>query len=114
LDRHARSVVTAFVCALAVSGCPAPPTPEGTLPPRPAGCDVKVYPEAPSGQTDNVGPVSASCDESVSDDDCLRTLKDQACKLGADIVWGLEPNPTKQNGKKKFFGRAAHTRTNPK
>lgn len=72
---------------------------------------MKVYPEAPSEQTDNIGPVSASCDETVSDDDCLRTLKDQACKLGADIVWGVEPNPTVEGGKKKFSGRAAHTRT---
>ena len=79
-------------------------------PPQKEGCEVQVFPETPSMQTDNIGPVSATCDESVPDQDCLRTLKDEACKLGANIVWGVEPNPTKQLGKKKFFGRAAHTK----
>jgi hypothetical protein len=79
-------------------------------PPREPGCEVQIFAEAPSYPTDNIGPVSATCDESVSDADCGRTLKDQACKIGADTVWGVSDNPTKQLGKKKFFGRAAHTK----
>jgi hypothetical protein len=67
-----------------------------------------VFPETPSYPTDNIGPVSASCEESVSDADCGRTLKDQACKLGADTVWGVSETPTKHLGRKKFYGRAAH------
>jgi len=79
-------------------------------PPQKEGCDVQVFQETPSQQTDNIGPVSATCADSVPDQDCLRTLKDEACKLGGNVVWGVEPNPTKQLGKKKFFGRAAHTK----
>lgn len=71
---------------------------------------MQVFQETPTVQTDNIGPVSASCDQIVSNEDCLRTLKDEACKLGANVVWGVEPNPTMQLGKKKFFGRAAHTK----
>jgi hypothetical protein len=77
-------------------------------PARQSGCEIQIFPENPSYQTDNIGPVQASCDESVSDSDCLRTLKDEACKLGADTVWGVNDNPTRQLGRKKFFGRAAH------
>jgi hypothetical protein len=67
-----------------------------------------MFPEEPSYQTDNIGPVRASCDESVTDADCVRELQDQACKLGADTVWGVGDNPTTQAGKKKLSGRAAH------
>ncbi len=71
---------------------------------------MEVHPDVPPGPTDNIGPVSASCSDITSDADCMRELKDQACKLGADVVWGVSPNPTQEAGKKKFFGRAAHTK----
>ena len=58
---------------------------------RTEGCDVKVYPEAPPVVIDNIGPVTATCGLDVSDQDCLRTLQDQACKLGGDVAWGVEP-----------------------
>ena len=45
---------------------------------------------------------------SLSDAECLRELKDQACRLGADTVWGVNDPPTKEAGKKKYHGRAAH------
>jgi hypothetical protein len=60
--------------------------------------------------TDNIGPVMASCDSSVSDADCLRTMKDEACKLGADLVWGVEDVTDKNPNKKRISGRAAHTK----
>ncbi len=94
-----------FVVTLA--GCPAPEK-EGKYPARPPGCEVQVFPEMPPYQTDNIGPVQATCDETVLDGECMQTLKDAACKLGADTIWGVSDNPTKQYGKKKFFGRAAH------
>jgi hypothetical protein len=77
-------------------------------PPREPGCEIRTFPDAPSYATDNIGPVRSSCDESISDSDCLRTLKDEACKLGADTVWGMNETPTIDLGKKKFSGRAAH------
>ncbi len=60
--------------------------------------------------SDNIGPVTATCAEDIKDDDCLRTLKDQACKLGGDIVWGVDDVPSRALGKKKVAGRAAHTK----
>ena len=81
-------------------------------PSRAAGCDVQVFQTAPTTQTDNIGPVSASCDDQAptSKDDCLRELKDQVCKLGGDAVWGVDPEPKHEDGKWKYFGRAVHTR----
>lgn len=80
-------------------------------PSRSAGCDVQVMNQAPTIKTENIGPVSSSCDDqsATSKEDCLRELKDQVCKLGGDVVWGVEPEPEHEGGKWKYHGRAAHT-----
>jgi hypothetical protein len=75
---------------------------------RQPGCEIRVFPNEPSYPTDNIGPVSSSCDESVADQDCLRTMQDEACKLGADTVWGVSDKPEMKGDKKRFYGRAAH------
>jgi hypothetical protein len=90
------------------AACGSEPKTTGKYPPRQPGCAIQIFPEEPSYQTENIGPVRTSCDESISDADCLRELKDQACKLGADTVWGVSDTPTKQAGKKRLSGRAAH------
>lgn len=95
-----------WCCAL--TACASEPNTPSKYPARQLGCEIQVFPEEPSYQTDNIGPVRANCDESVSDTECLRELKDQACKLGADTVWGVGDTPTRQNGRKIFSGRSAH------
>jgi hypothetical protein len=97
-----------FVIAAGVLACGSPSQQESKFPTREPGCEILIFPESPSYQTENIGPVQASCDETISDEECLRTLKDQACKLGADTIWGVSDTPTIEAGKKKFFGRAAH------
>lgn len=79
-------------------------------PSRSSGCDVQVFQQAPTTKTENIGPVSASCDDQnpTSKDDCLRELKDQVCKLGGDTVWGVEAEPEHVDGHWKYHGRAAH------
>lgn len=99
------------VLFFSVSTCPScasKPTNPSKYPERHAGCDVQIFPEEPSYPTDNIGPVHATCDESVSDTECLRELSDQACKLGADTIWGVDDTPSRQGGKKRFSGRAVH------
>lgn len=66
-----------------------------------------MYADAPPGRTDNIGPVSAKCSLDISKDDCMRTLKDQACKLGADTLWGVNEQGEQKDGKTYFHGRAA-------
>ena len=105
-------VACAFGAALAfgAAGCGGPGQ-EGQYPSRPEGCDVKVFHEAPGVMTDNIGPVTATCAADIKDEDCMRTLKDQACKLGGDIVWGVSDAPSNVQGKKQLAGRAAHSKT---
>jgi hypothetical protein len=79
-------------------------------PSRPEGCAVIVIQGSPTVNVENIGHVSAQCDEIVAQADCLRTLKDQVCEQGGDVVWGVAPEPAHENNKWKYFGRAAHTR----
>lgn len=109
-----RSFATSLVLLLAAvfaAACGAPPDKDARYPAQPEGCEVKVFPESPPMPTDNIGPVNATCGADISNDDCLRTLKDQACKLGGDVVWGVSDTPSMSLGKKKLSGRAAHTKT---
>lgn len=96
--------------AIVLAGCGNKQEQPSKYPPQKEGCEVQIFQETPTQQTDNIGPVSSTCGEDVSDQDCLRTLQDEACKLGANVVWGVEPKPTMHLGKKKFSGRAAHTK----
>jgi len=89
-------------------GCGAKSEMPSKYPAREPGCEVRVFPEAPTYSTENIGTVQASCEETISDADCLRTLQDQACKLGADTVWGVDDRPTMKGGRKRLSGRAAH------
>jgi hypothetical protein len=63
--------------------------------------------------TENIGTVTALCNEDDSREVCTRELADQVCLLGGDVLWQVEgparedtANGTKQN----MRGRAAHTK----
>ena len=103
-------LATSFAALAAGAGCGGG-QPQGKWAQRAEGCEVAISNDAPGVMSENIGPVSATCAMDVSDSDCLRTLKDQVCKLGGDLVWGVEPSPRIANGKKQFSGRAAHTQT---
>jgi hypothetical protein len=114
-ERSLRSfagVIASYVAVAALVSCGgAPPSvSDARYPPRPEGCDVKVFHDAPSMATHNIGPVNARCGSDVSEVDCLRTLQDQVCKLGGDIVWGVPDKPETVGDKNVWNARAAHTR----
>ncbi len=95
-----------FACSLVLAiGCG--PAPTSKFPPQEAGCAVAVFHDAPKVQSENIGTVSARCDESVANEDCLRTLQDEVCKAGGDVVWGVPERPSVAGGKKHYEGRAA-------
>jgi hypothetical protein len=83
-------------------------------PPQPRGCTIRVYEEgAAPPHTANIGTVTAMCTESDSRDACLRELEDQACLMGADVLWQIEgPTPeARASGMgQRMRGRAAHTK----
>ena len=101
------SVVVALTLSCLV-GCASESSKASKYPARQRGCEIQSFPEEPNYQTVSIGTVDALCDEADSDDACMRELKDQACKLGADTVWGVGHGPTMHLGKKRFAGRAAH------
>lgn len=70
------------------------------------GCAVEVFADAPSGSTDNIGPVRARCSDDVSDADCLRQLQDEVCAMGGNVVWGVQMPPKVVDGSKQLSGRA--------
>lgn len=100
-----------LACILALGACASSPHVESTYPAQKPGCEVRIFFEdhAPTSRIDNIGSVRASCDQDVSDSDCLRQLQDEACKIGGDTVWGVNEKPIRELGKNKFSGRAAHT-----
>jgi hypothetical protein len=64
-------------------------------------------------RVENIGPVTALCNEDDSRDVCQRELADQACLLGADILWqvdGPTPESTQNGMRQRMHGRAAHTK----
>lgn len=82
--------------------------PASKYPARPAGCEVAVIRDgAPPYPTENIGPVSSSCSNLVSAEDCLRELQDQVCKLGGDVVWQVPDKPRAQDERISWSGRAA-------
>jgi hypothetical protein len=79
-------------------------------PPRPDGCAVQILEQSPTVPTDNIGRAHSVCAPEISKDDCLRELKDQACRLGGDVVWGVPSAPSQVDGRNRWDGRVAHTR----
>jgi hypothetical protein len=80
---------------------------------RERGCAVRVFVDAPSMATENIGPVTALCSPDDSRDVCLRELEDQVCLLGGDVLWqvdGPTPLATSEGNKQRMRGRAAHTK----
>ena len=98
----------ALVVAVA-AGCGGTQVPDARFPRRPEGCKVQLFNDSPDGPTTNIGPVRADCALDVSEADCLRTLLDQVCKLGGDVVWGVADKPQLAGDKNHWEGRAAHT-----
>lgn len=103
---------TLTMFAALVAACGSSTSTDGSkFPAQPEGCTVQVFHEAPNVRTSNIGRVSTTCDAILSDEECLRGLMDEACKLGADVVWGVADKPTLKGSKKTLSGRAAHTST---
>jgi hypothetical protein len=81
--------------------------------PRERGCALQIDLGAPPPRIENIGAVTALCGEDDSVEVCTRQLADEACLLGADVLWQVEgptPEPTENGMKQRMHGRAAHTR----
>jgi len=77
--------------------------------PHERGCAVQVYPDAPTGHTENIGPVEATCALDDREEVCLRELQDQVCLIGGDVLWQVE-GPAPAGDRQRIRGRAAHSK----
>jgi len=81
--------------------------------PRERGCALQIYTDSLPMRVENIGPVTSLCKEDDTRDACQRELADQACLLGADILWqvdGPTPESTQNGMRQRMHGRAAHTK----
>ena len=100
-----------LISAFTILSCGGKQTPS-RWPARAEGCEVKIFhTPQPTMAVDAIGTAQAVCDQDrVSEADCTRELKDQACKIGADVLWDVPFQPTYEYGKQLWSGRAGHTK----
>jgi len=101
-----------LVVIAVLASCGGGPKTDPRYPPRPDGCDVKVFRGKVAGITyDDIGHVDSICGTDLGPEECLKELKKQSCKLGGDIVYDVPDEPlTPSPDKIRYTGRVAHTR----
>ena len=102
----------AFAMLALVASCGGNAKIDPHYPPRPEGCDVKVFHGKVAGIVyDDIGHVDSICGNDLGRDQCIVELKNQTCKLGGDIVYDVPDEPLKPApDKMRYTGRVAHTR----
>jgi hypothetical protein len=85
-------------------------------PARPPGCSLKVFHIRAQGIAfEDIGRVDAICSTDIHYEDCLAELKNQACKLGGDILYDVPDEPDHPSpDKNRLTGRVAHSRAGKK
>lgn len=75
-----------------LSACASNTTPVRGAEARPPGCPIDVLQDPlANGGARSLGTVTAHCTGDARDDVawCTRALQDQACALGATVLWGV-------------------------
>jgi hypothetical protein len=106
---------SALLLALSFAACAGGPKTDPRYPPRPEGCDVKMFHGKVAGVLyDDIGHVDSICSTDMAGNPCIVELKNQACKLGGNIVYDVPYEPIKPSPDKvRFTGHVAHTRIAP-
>jgi hypothetical protein len=103
---------SAALVALSLAACAGRAKTDPRYPPRPDGCDVKMFHGKVEGVLyDDIGHVDAICSIDMAGNPCVVELKNQACKLGGDLLYDVpyeaeKPSPDKL----RLTGRVAHSR----
>lgn len=105
-----RGLLAAALIVLGLGACSSSQPSTSRFPAKEVGCPVQIFENAPPVPTENIGSVRARCAGDIAHDECIRELKDQACRLGADVVWGVADTPRIVGDKNEWSGRAAHTK----
>jgi hypothetical protein len=73
-------------------------------------CDAALFRGEPPVSVDVLGPISVTCEDSTSDEECLRLLELEACRIGGDVVFDVVEKSRLDSGKLRWEGRAARVR----
>jgi len=82
-------------------------------PRRPPGCKVALYHTATPGVRtwDDLGVAEIGCHIDVGQPQCLQRLREEACRLGGDILYNVPEKPLRPRDQVMVFrGQVAHTR----
>ncbi len=104
-------LVGSVLLLLAATSCGHQSKGDPRYPPQSPGCKVQFFrTKVPDTIAyDHIGRVDVICGDRIPEGDCLRTLMDEACKLGGDILYDLSDPEKPAPDKVKFLARAAHT-----
>ena len=97
---------------ISLAACASAPKTDPRYPPRPPGCDVKMFHGKVAGVAyDDIGHVDSICGTDRGGEACVAELKNQACKLGGDLLYDVPYEAEKPGPDKiRLTGRVAHSR----
>ncbi|HVZ88777.1 MAG TPA: hypothetical protein VHG72_17540 [Polyangia bacterium] len=82
-------------------------------PRRPAGCRIRVFhgPAPDVKEWDDLGMARVDCYLDVGAVQCLRRLREEACRLGGDLLYDVPKKPLRPTDEGMvFLGHVAHTK----
>jgi hypothetical protein len=109
---------TAAACATA----PHPDSDEsgataGKYPRRPANCKLQVFHSPAPGVAawDDLGVAEVGCYLDVGVQQCMQRLKEEACRMGGDIIYNVPNKPARPKDQVLVYrAQVAHTRSSDK
>jgi hypothetical protein len=80
----------AAICATACVSSEVSRISDVKYPPQPKGCPVKIFPSTtPDYNWNDIASVKARCHFTHGRDACITELRDQACSVGGDTLYGF-------------------------
>jgi hypothetical protein len=94
------TLVSLFAATLALAACAKPETTliGKTYPDRGVNCEVVVLPDNPTRGVENIATTAAKCHMWKGRSACIEKLKAEACRVGADLVYGFREGRTGKDG----------------
>jgi hypothetical protein len=113
----AAALPLAAVLPLALSlTCATVPNPNAAkYPPRPGGCNVRLFHAAAPDvkEWDDLGMARAECYLDVGAVQCLKRLRMEACRMGGDLLYDVPKKPLRPTEQGMVYtGHVAHTKEN--
>jgi hypothetical protein len=113
----ARPILLCGPLLLALTCATAPPNPNAAkYPPRGLGCKVLVFHEGAPGVAawEDLGVAHVDCPLDVGRVQCLKKLREEACRMGGDILYDVPKKPMRPTDQGMVYaGHVAHSKVKP-